>query len=574
MVKCWSIDTFFEEENNESRERPRQLSFSESVKKAVQRLESNLFDIMNSSDHRSFGSPLSEILHQEIKQYFTTGNCGGSATNAACPNPMFLELVTAGQWHVHYAACPFDGYLPLPPWRELTESDQENHGLIFTYCRMELKKLLVSFRQRISDVKFSFYSCDALEFCYQDSPIKFDVIASSDLADVVGLVNVLNAAARKLRSARSILITETVQWNNVAPTVSQYLQEVLCCPMSLIPTIYGLRLMDDIELGSDTPPKKKTQTVLPCRIRWKKVPPFDGVPLVLSPTLERSLNLLREECFWLSSSSVIRSDKTVKRCGMNCYSPLTFRYVVSDLIRRGGFQDSAALLSSALCRLPPVFTKSLETNQAWIDRRPVWRVKLGVPYKLIVDDYAVESTYLVGVPVLRLILVPVEDFNSVMGKCQRFPDDAKKYQKEFYKLDSVENHFFDNLEVNFKRNSDGAVDHVEVSFLLHDRSLLETHCFLVTSAQHFMSYFPGIPMPPIPPSLHSRLQSFKLKWPFPLKNPPNSLPIEQPRNKSQPILVAESCKESEGDFSIRFKIHQQSTANQKPPKGKINLTTQ
>ena len=379
------------------------LSFSATVEQAVKKVESNLFDMLDDLYHYFAGYPLSENLRQEIEQYFTTGNCDGSRKeNAACPNPTFLEPVT-GQWHAHYTACPFSGYFPLP-LQEVEEKAHDNKGRILSFCQFELKKLLVDFRKRIRDVKFSFHVCDGLEFCYLDSPLNFDIIDASDLGDVVGLVNVLNAATQKLRSDQSVLVTETVQWNKVPPKLSQYIQEVLCCPLSLIPTIYGLRLVDHFELGPETPLNINAMKLR--RFRWKTTLPFEGVSLVLSQSLKRSLKKLRDECFRLSPSSVFISKNTGVRCGMFCYSPLTFHYVVGDMIRRGGFRDPTALMPSALSRLPPVFGQSLETTQAWMTHRPVWWVTICTPFHQVAEPAAFYNFVSYCNPILRLVLIP------------------------------------------------------------------------------------------------------------------------------------------------------------------------
>ena len=529
------------------------LSFPDSVEQAVQRVQSNLFDLVNYLDQTDYvGFPqLSERLHQEIQQYFTTGNCGGSETRKVCPNPTFLEPIT-GKWHVHYAACPFDGFLPIP----LKELNKKAHGnQLLNYCQVELKKLLVAFRKRSRDVKFFFYPGDALAFCYQDSPLKFDVIAASHLGDVVGLVNVLNAAGRKLRSAQSVLVTETAQWINVASNVSQYVQKVLCCPLSLIPTIYGLHLMDDIERGSTIPPNPQTYAVTPTRIRWKTALPFDGVPLVLSPTLEHALKQLRDECFHLSPSSILLTSTAPGRCGMVCYSPLTFRYVLDDMIRGGGFRDPVTVMSSACSRLPPVFTKSLETSQAWLENRPVWRVKVCVPQHDLSEDEAIfKKNFCFGLPVLRLILIPAADVPSLLSN----PQDWERHEKEFNKWTSDKYHFFDNLDVNMKKKSDG--DEMEISFLLHDRSLLESHCGIIVGVVE--SSFLPIVIPWLSKTRHA-LESFNTPFPCHWKNPK---PAESSHCKSR-WLVGESCRESEGDFVMRFKVRQQSSANEKPPSG-------
>ena len=561
MCKCWSKQVYAEQPIEPTT--VEHVSFSTSVKKSVERLESNLFDLLNDLYHLAEGSPLSGKLRKEMEQYFMTGKCDGSAANDACPNPTFLEPVT-GQWHVHFTACPFEGYLPLP-WKILDATTCGNKGMILSYCQMELKKLLIAFRKRIADVKFSFYPCDALDLCYQDSPLKFDVIAASDLGDHVGIVNVLNAATRKLRSARSILITETVQWTNVAPTVSKYVQEALCCPLSLIPTIYGLRLMDDLELGPEFPPSIKAHTVLPTRLRWKIALALEGVPLVLSPHMEQSLKKLKDECFRLTpaASTRFQSNDFSGRCGMVCYSPLTFRYVVSDMIRRGGFQNPASLMSSSLFRLPPVFEKSVETSQAWMDHRPIWRVKVCSAGNSIQQQRErFEKSCLMRSPVLRLILIPLLDFLSTVDK-----DSAARYarpgmkESDFYKLDSTKNHFFDNLEVSLIQNAGEMNDHVEVSFLLHDLDLLKSYCGVLVGVEPNGS--PSFILLPLSTSLNS-LESFSRPFPSSFER---SLPTASP-NSQFPMLVPVSCKESERNFNIRFNYHR-SSADEKPPTGNI-----
>ena len=298
-------------------------------------------------------------------------------------------------------------------------------------------------------------------------------------------------------------------------------------------------------------------------MRWKIALPFDGLPLALSPILEQSLKQLKAECFHLSAPSFISPTyESTPRCGMECYSPLTFRYVISDMIRRGGFRDPAAVMSSAFSRLPPVFSKWLETAQALADHRPVWRVKVSVPYTPTVDDDIFQRTLLSGLLALRLILVPLEELNSIFIKDECFPDDVNKNRSVLYKLNSTGNYFFDNLDVNMKRKPDGVIRRIEVSFLLHDRSLLKSHCPIIvgfhlngTPETFFMNQ----------DWLHS-VESFQQPTPCPVMVPSSTFPVGSSRRNRW--LEGESCKESEEDYTIRFKIHQSASVNPKPPSGK------
>ena len=232
--------------------------------------------------------------YEEIQQYFMTGNCGKGNSEAASANPTFLNPKT-GSWSLTNEACPYHGYLPLPV--EEVNAKNAMHGVIADYCRTELKKLLIAFRHRMEKIMFYFHPCDALAFCYGDLPYKFDIIDTWLGQDSLGLANLLNAASRKLISDQSLLFTESIQWSGVAPSLAKYVQEILFCPLSLIPTLYGLRLMDNVELGPEEPRSTFcTMVVMSMRLRWKKTMPFDQVPLVLTTPLINALQRLMDAC--------------------------------------------------------------------------------------------------------------------------------------------------------------------------------------------------------------------------------------------------------------------------------------
>ena len=316
----------------ENRHLLKNLSFSEAVDIAVKHMETFLFNDF-SNLIKSYQDELSYMakINPEIRHYYETGNCGQGNSKAASVNPTFIQTAT-GKWLINHMACPFHGYLPIP-LQEL-ESRSVKKGIIGRYCKDELKKLLTGFRKRMDKIVFYFHPCDALAFCYGDLPYKFDIIDTSTLADDLGLANLLNAAARKLLSDESLLITESIYWFGVAPTVAQYVQETLFCPLSLVPTLYGFRLMEKVEWGQESPRAAFTLNVMPARLRWKKTMPFDRVPLVFTPSLKVPLMGLMNACAHIPSCKDLTTD--MRR---SYYSPLTFCYVLSDLIRRGCIRD-------------------------------------------------------------------------------------------------------------------------------------------------------------------------------------------------------------------------------------------
>ena len=460
-------------------------------------------------------------LRSEFRQYFETGNCGQSSTTRTKVNPTFIHPAT-GRWFVHYAACPLDGFFPLP-MNELENQKDNKFGVAFGYCRVELKKLLKSFINGKERIKFFFHLSDALSFCYQDSPLKFDIVDTSNLADHVGLANILNAAARKLDSDKSLLITESLQWVKVAPDVAQYLQEVLCCPHSLIPTIYGLRLLNIVQLGSEKLHSIRFLNGASSRLRWKKSLPFEKMPLILSLDLVGSLERLKKLCF-LSPSAP-------DRCGMDLYSPLTFHYILSDMVQRVGFPDPPALVADAISGLPPTFRKSLETIKAWMEHRPVWRVKVVVPFSLFGSQ--------VVPPVLRLVLVPARDFAATLG--------VSKGLGKLFDQTSTKNHFIDNFDLSLKLKTGGGIEWIEMSFLLKDRGLLESHGGIIVDVAN------GLPIFAIGlfSSRPHQVDPFDQRYPWVWRKKSNELAQV---SSGQSRLIVDSCTEMEAFYIIRFKL--------------------
>ena len=480
--------------------------------------------------------PLHGKLYLEVENYFKTGNCQINSNPATNSNPTFLHSKTGRGSAIACSACPFNGYLPLP-LKELEESDSQN-GTIWGYCRGVLKKRLEAYRERMKDVKIYFHLCDAMEFCYEDSPQKFDLIDTSTLADDVGLVNLLNGASRKLRSAQSFLFTESIQWHERQLTAEQYVKETLCCSTSLIPTMYGLRLKDSINLGSKVPPFYENNGLFPwCRLCWMKALPFEGVPLVLTQPLEESLNRLNAACFPipLDSSSNLR-----EQCGISSYTPLTFSYVVSDLIRRGGIRDVSAVTSKLFSVPRPVFRKALETRQAWMNNRPVWRVEIDIPLVPVENILSVTGRNLI----LRLMLIRSSYFrNSNLG--------LDALRKKIADLDSPDVHFFDNMDmVNKKSNGK---DYVQLSFLLQDRSLLKTHKIVVVDLESLTPVSAGYAA-----DFSPRGQTAKIfGCPFPFSLEPS--PPASSASSTIPRLIAETCEESEEGYTIRLKMRSSSS---------------
>ena len=544
LASSWSDRTMNRclEENRHSM---KQLSFSEAIDAAAELAEQYLFNDFSLHRLSTEDSINWKKLRPEIRQYFETGNCGQVNSSAASVNPTFLQPTTS-KWLLHHEACPFFGYFPLPI-KELEVKTVKN-GIIADFCKDELKKLLTAFRKRMNKIMFYFHPCDALAFCYGDLPYKFDIIDTSTLADTLGLANLLNAAGRRLLSDESMLITENTDWLKVAPTVSKYIQEMLFCPLSLIPTLYGFRLMDNVEWGQDKPHSICHMSTLPTQLRWKKTKPFDGVPLVLSPPLNKSLQRLMDAC---SINPCIASVyPAVRKEVCKFFSPLTFCYVLSDLIRRGGVPEPSALTGAFISTLRPVFRKSFETCRAWMENRPVWRVNVHISSQQIVFDHRT----LLASPFLCLVLVPT----SAVLHTSSFRDPSSA-AADLTNQNSAVNHVIGNFEVNLKVKSSGQIEWNDITFILEDHSLLQSHSGVVIDSNGLPVIFIG-PLSGRQCNSDLCTQTFPLTW----ENQTSCSPAA-PSGSKKSQLIGESCQETEDIYTIRFKIV--SGRGSKPPSG-------
>ena len=504
------------------------MSLAEAIKIAMQINIPTLFNEDIDLRHPVPGSQLVANLTKEVEQYFTTGNSRPhqDGSGAKCVNPTLLQPMT-GKWLVHQASCPFFGYAPLP-LKELDGIGKHN-GIAFDYCRTELKKLLIAFRKKKERITFHFHSCEPMAFCYQYLPLVFDVIdGSSILTDNVGLVNLLNAAARKLRSDQSVLFTASLVWPLIAPDVAHYIQNVLCCPLSLIPTIYGLQLMDNVELGPDNFITTRNGLKSFCRLRWKKAQPFEGIAPAMSPHLEQCLERLKKLCFRA------KVEKDVGSYGTSRYSPLTFHYVMCDLIRRGGLP----VTSMEVFRPPSAFRTAVEAVQAWKERRSVWMADFCFKLSPMAQTNFDEIWNTCN-PILRLILMPHSAFLAVA-------EDVDKFFEIFTSPDSL---YIDNVELKIKLKTDGSMEAANISFLLADRNLLQTHIGIVVDDTRPLfvlspkaSYVPQVKVD-------------KFSQPHPYWIHVKKSTAASPGSSSDVYsnnLMAISCQESQDTFTLRL----------------------
>ena len=238
-------------------------------------------ELVNQFQHRMAVGECSASLKpdvlKEFSHFFNTGNCSPILRKEICINPTLLEFGTK-QWMVHYMACPFEGYIPVP-YKNLDPADvnQQNEGVIFHHCQSVLKEHVIQFRMRMGKIKVSFHIGDCLQLCLFNNKWKnlFQVIDCSNLADHLGLANLIPAARACLADdPNAVLLTEVMVWQMLKPTVAEYVEDALSCPLSMIPTLYGLWLTNHVRLGNFIPINLFRVAYNFITLKWKRAPNY------------------------------------------------------------------------------------------------------------------------------------------------------------------------------------------------------------------------------------------------------------------------------------------------------------
>jgi hypothetical protein len=469
------------------------------------------------------------LINKEARQYFSMGSCKlQSGIRNVCVNPTLLDPTTY-RWQVHYQLCPFDGYLPLTG-KELDTSDSK--GIVIRTCQKILRGFVADYKKRTDRVKIFLHLEDALEFCLSESTLSFDVIDCSNLADHVGLVNLINACEKRLMDTpEAVLYTETMLWSLLAPSLLKYIEEALCCPLSMIPTIYGLRLATHVEFGSNKPLNLHLRMANAFKLCWKKVLPFGNLSLSPSPTLTRCLDQLTQKCFTSNGSRQVVGKKTGERCGMSCYSPLTFNYVVDSMAQRVGGNDFLKNLKAHQTDFNSTFNLAQRTAQAW---------KSGEAISKLSFDIQTNVFPLMGTPLLRILLIPLEKLMDSYLFQLLFSD----IENNLPKLSELNIHIIDNCEIKIKKTRDCEMETIGVSFLLvPDHGLEKTHTACVFDA-HI-----GLPISQREDISKMRVEAFHQPYPWSSKGSP--LPLA---NSNGLQMKVNNCVESEDFFILQIEV--------------------
>ena len=328
--------------------------------------------------HRRLGINLPNLephkVQKEMKQFIKTGNFD-SNVKMSCINLTFLSPEGEPYWVLtDHISFPFDAYFPVP-FNDQPSSDLNFGDSAYRYCKLKLQSLATALKKQKNRITFHFHLNNCVEQCLKDEKLKnhFQVIHCPDLVDEFGLANVLIAATNCLASTpEAVLRTETKLNSNPKPTVTKYVEDNLSCPVSLIPTVYGVRLANHLRLGStevyefhDCISKRVHFTV---RLRWLRVPAYsDNIRLGITPDLRASIERLAEVCHLKGNNEDYEGDGTISPRPL---TPISCFYILHSLICRGLWIEGAveSLIESAI---PPSFQLAWKTLQNWISGKTV-----------------------------------------------------------------------------------------------------------------------------------------------------------------------------------------------------------
>jgi hypothetical protein len=287
----------------------------------------------------------------------------------------------------------------------------------------------------------------------------------------------------------------------------------------MIPTIYGLRLADHVELRDSAIDYLRCNTLQrgrPVILCWQKVPNFQNIKLVPSPDLDQCVTKLAKFCH---QTTVPKPASLKSSAGSEIYyTPLPFNYTLDSIIKRLG--HDCWLPDMRLLEIAHQFSLARKILEDWKNGKKMMKFTAGVQY-IRKSAVSQESN-----PLLRLVFVRKASY-MLKGD-----------------LSGPDVHYIDNFELEFKHSLKEIK--VETSFLLtsDDHSFFdETYTAIVVNA------FDGMPLLLLDPFESMRVEEYDV--PYPIDQSKSQLPLN-PKNKM--YMKVESCIESEEQYTLRIAI--------------------
>ena len=217
---------------------------------------------------------------------------------------------------------------------------------------------MTELRLRKERNRLHFYFGDTLELCLTNEELhnKMHVIhCSVGLVRYARLPNILPSVIHCLNNdmKEAVLVTETIasHFEKQTPTLVDSVESELYCPLTMIPTIYGVKLLDHVRLGSSVCCQLHDhfKAAAPITFKWYKTPvSFSAnVQMEISATLKKVIVDLVETCFGYASDSMYSSHQQ-KNCVCALHlrttsreSPLTFYNILQPFFSRQNWVKGA-----------------------------------------------------------------------------------------------------------------------------------------------------------------------------------------------------------------------------------------
>jgi len=172
---------------------------------------------------------------EELCAYYETGSITPLGEEGLSPpelaNPTLFRSATA--YDLHYGSNPF---LAFP----LYAREYDARRPIATLCLRELESWVTELKARQGDGTWTLAVGDCLHVCAALVPRQFEVVATSNVADHVGLLPLLQAA-RMITRPGGTLITSTLLHLTYSDHIGGYLKANLLLEPELWPGVLGLR---------------------------------------------------------------------------------------------------------------------------------------------------------------------------------------------------------------------------------------------------------------------------------------------------------------------------------------------
>lgn len=487
------------------------------------------------SKFKHLGDATRKKVHEEAMLFFSKGSCRlrNGNSNDAFINPTMMLDPTTPHWNVAPKLSPFDSFLPLTE----EELDMSEGEILIRSCQKILTTQITGYRSRLETVKIVFHLEDPMKFFYSDTTnLTFDVIDCSSLSDTVGLLNLIVGSSKKLADTpEAIILTESTNWQDLTISAVEYVEEALCSPLSMIPTLYGLKLANHIELGSSLP-TFECFLLYSIKLCWKRASPFRNVVPSPSPEMSRWFQELAKKCFLVGEgwTDKFRNENPKKSCGMLCYTPLSFSYAVNSMIQRVG---GDFLKDIEKLELPSIFRLTWRTFESWKNNEIVMKfsaVLKGSPFQNFLLKRLIE---LRKTPVLRLMLIPKNEVHCY-DQCV---SEIRSQQRPWLKIPNA--HVIENFEMDVQKTSDGYISKTVVSFLLVSNHGIEnTHCAVL------FELMTGVPI--VNSGLVSAMRVTKYDHSFPWNSRvPTVLP-----HLSAVRMDVNSCNEDPYQYAVEIMI--------------------